>query len=356
MNWKKIIKPFREEDSRVTAPMIPWWIIFVIFGIIVLLIATQTILITEALSNHIGAMISLLTGYLIFVCMIISGAIWLVWRHIIGKPLRKIARAARKVAEGDFRVQISAPAKKRRMNEIDVLIEDFNKMIRELAGNEMLKSDFISNVSHEIKSPLSLIQSYTKALRDGVYLPGQQEQYMNTVIEATERLNIMITNILKLSKLENQQIFLERKTYPLGEQLRHCALRFMKKWQEKNIEFEIDVEDVPVHYDDTLLELVWNNLLSNAVKYTEPGGHISLTSRKEKDKVLVIVQDSGCGMDAETCRRVFEKFYQGDTSHASEGNGLGMALAKKIVDIAGGRIWVESSPGKGSKFTVELNI
>ena len=242
------------------------------------------------------------------------------------------------------------------MNEIDVLIEDFNKMIRELAGNEMLKSDFISNVSHEIKSPLSLIQSYTKALRDGAYLPGQQEQYMNTVIEATERLNIMITNILKLSKLENQQIFPERKTYPLGEQLRHCALRFMKKWQEKNIEFEIDVEDVPVHYDDTLLELVWNNLLSNAVKYTELGGHISLTSRKEKDKVLVIVQDSGCGMDAETCRRVFEKFYQGDTSHASEGNGLGMALAKKIVDIAGGRIWVESSPGKGSKFTVELNI
>ena len=116
------------------------------------------------------------------------------------------------------------------------------------------------------------------------------------------------------------------------------------------------MEDVPVHYDDTLLELVWNNLLSNAVKYTELGGHISLTSRKEKDKILVIVQDSGCGMDAETCRRVFEKFYQGDTSHASEGNGLGMTLAKKIVDIAGGRIWVESSPGKGSKFTVELNI
>ena len=356
MKWRKFVKLFKEEDPRITAPMIPWWIIFVIFGVIVLLVATQTILITEALSNHIGAMVSLLTCYLIFVCMVISGVIWLVWRRIIGKPLRKIARAARKVAEGDFSVQISASTKKRRMNEIDVLIEDFDKMIRELAGNEMLKSDFISNVSHEIKAPLSLIQSYTKALRDGVFPEGQQEQYMNTVIEATERLNVMITNILKLSKLENQQIFPDRKTYQLGEQLRHCALRFMEKWQAKNIEFEIDVEDVVVHYDDTLLELVWNNLLSNAIKYTEQGGRISLTSKKEGDKVLVMVEDSGCGMDVETCRRVFEKFYQGDTSHASEGNGLGMALAKKIVDIAGGRIWVESVLGKGSKFTVELNI
>ena len=144
---------------------------------------------------------------------------------------------------------------------------DFAKEIREKNATIPIlfitALDDLSSKQKELKSPLSLIQSYTKALRDGVYLPGQQEQYMNTVIEATERLNIMITNILKLSKLENQQIFPERKTYPLGEQLRHCALRFMKKWQEKNIEFEIDVEDVPVHYDDTLLELVWNNLLSN---------------------------------------------------------------------------------------------
>lgn len=179
---------------------------------------------------------------------------------------------------------------------------------------------------------------------------------MNTVIEATERLNIMITNILKLSKLENQQIFPERRAYPLGEQLRRCALRFMEKWQEKGIEFKIDVEDVIVRYDDELLELVWNNLLSNAVKYTQRGGHISLTSRKAGDTVLVSMEDSGCGMDEETRRRVFEKFYQGDTSHASEGNGLGMALAKKIVDISGGCIRVESEPGKGTVFTVELKI
>lgn len=355
MNWRKLFKPFKEEDPRVTAPMISWWLIFVILGAMILLVTAQTFIV-EAFLDQIGALVGVLTGYLVFVCLTLAGIIWLVWRHTAGKPLRKIARAARKVTEGDFSVQIPTSRKKRKMNEIDVLIEDFNKMNRELAGNEMLKSDFISNVSHEIKAPLSLIQSYTKALKDGAYPPEQQEQYMDTVLEATERLNIMITNILKLSKLENQQIFPERKTYQLGEQLRRCALHFMEKWQEKNIEFEIDVEDVAVHYDDTLLEIVWSNLLSNAVKYTEQGGHISLSSHKTENTVLVTVEDSGCGMDAETCRRVFEKFYQGDTSRASEGNGLGMTLAKKIVDIAGGRICVESSLGNGSKFTVELNI
>lgn len=355
MNWRKLLKPFKEEDSRVTAPMVPWWIIFVVLGIMIFLVTVQTFIV-EAFLDRIGALVGVLTAYLAFVCCTLAGVIWLVWRQTTGKPLRKIARAARKVADGDFNVQVPVSPKKRKMNEMDALIEDFNKMIRELNGNEMLKSDFISNVSHEIKSPLSLIQSYTKALRDDVVPQGQREQYMNTVIEATERLNIMISNILKLSKLENQQIFPERKTYQLGEQLRRCALRFMDKWQEKEIEFEIDVADVAVHYDDTLLELVWNNLLSNAVKYTDKGGTIRLTSRKEENKVIVVVEDSGCGMDAETCRRVFEKFYQGDTSHASEGNGLGMALAKKIVEIAGGCIRAESSLGKGSRFTVELNI
>lgn len=355
MNWRKLLKPFKEKDSRVTAPMIPWWIIFVVLGIMILLVTAQTFIV-EAFLDRIGALAGVLTAYLAFVCFTLVGVIWLVWRKTTGKPLQKIARAAKKVADGDFSVQIPVSQKKRKMNEMDVLIEDFNKMIQELNGNEMLKSDFISNVSHEIKAPLSLIQSYTKALRDDIVPQGHREQYMNTVIEATERLNIMISNILKLSKLENQQIFPERKTYQLGEQLRRCALRFMDRWQEKEIEFEIDVADVAVHYDDTLLELVWNNLLSNAVKYTDKGGTIRLTSRKEENKVIVVVEDSGCGMDAETCRRVFEKFYQGDTSHASEGNGLGMALAKKVVDIAGGCIRVESSLGKGSRFTVELNI
>ena len=355
MSWKKLLKSFKQEDSRVTAPMISWHIILIVLGIMFLLVTVQTFIV-EAYLDHIAAMVGVLTCYLVFVCLTLAGIIWLVWRETTGKPLRKLVRAARKVAEGDFTVQLQSTRKNGKMNEIDVLIEDFNKMTRELAGNEMLKSDFIANVSHEIKTPLSIIQSYTKALKDGYVPPEQQEQYMETVIETAERLSTMITNILKLSKLENQQIFLAPQTYQLGEQLRHCALGFMEKWQVKDIDFVIDVEDMAVCYDPSLMELVWNNLLSNAVKYTERGGKISFISRKVDNMVTVTVKDSGCGMDQETCRRVFEKFYQGDTSHASEGNGLGLALAKKIVDVVGGRIWVESSPGEGSVFTVKLNI
>lgn len=355
MIGKRLRRLFQRDDPRVKAPMISWRIIFVVLGIVFLLVAVQTALITHYMVEQPGAMVATLASYLTFVCLVIAGLIWLVWRQSTGKPLRRIARAARKVASGDFNVQV-AGRKKKKLNEMDVLIEDFNTMTRELAGNEILKSDFIANVSHELKTPLSIIQSYTKALKDEVVPPDQREQYLDTVLEASGRLTAMITNILKLSKLDNQQIFPAPQTYQLGEQLRQCALGFLEKWQEKGIEFSIDVADVAVCYDASLLELVWNNLLSNAIKYTEPGGSIALTSQVEEGKVTVAVRDTGCGMDEETCRRAFEKFYQGDTSRASQGNGLGLALAKKIVDIAGGRIWAESELGKGSSFFVELNI
>lgn len=355
MKKKKWFPRFEREDPRVTAPMISWRMIFIILWIMFLLVVAQTFIV-EAFLTNIGALAGVLTAYLVFVCLLLTGIIWLVWRQTTGKPLRRIARAARKVAAGDFTVELRSTGKNGKLSEIDVLIEDFNKMTRELAGNEMLKSDFIANVSHEIKTPLSIIQSYAKALRDDCAPAGQREQYLDTVAEAAGRLSAMITNILKLSKLENQQIFPVPETYQLGEQLRRCALGFMEKWQAKDIDFEIDVADVAVCCDASLMELVWNNLLSNAIKYTEPGGRISLTSRRDGDTVSVTVEDTGCGMDEETCRRVFEKFYQGDTSHADQGNGLGLALAKKIVDIAAGSIRVESAPGVGSAFTVELKL
>ena len=348
-------KKDRQKDPRITAPLISWQTALVLLGILCVLIFIQAFIL-HTFWNQIFAMVGVLSNYLILVSFLLTLMVGFFWRYVIGRPIRKIARAAQKVASGDFSVQIESKRKDGKKNEIDVLIEDFNKMTRELAGDEMLKNDFISNVSHEIKTPLSVIQSYAKALKDDAISPEQRAQYTDTILEATEKLNGMVTNILKLSKLENQQIFPVPETYQLGEQLRHCALGFMEKWQAKDISFEIDVADIAVHYDASLLELVWSNLLSNAVKFTDRGGTISLTSRVVEGAVLVIVKDSGCGMDKETRERIFEKFYQGDTSHSSEGNGLGMALVKKIVDIAGGKITVESSPGKGTAFTVELKV
>ncbi len=344
-----------QRDTRVTAPLISWKAILIIFGIMYFLVVAQAFIVAAFL-DEIPVLASILGNYLLCTCVLLAVLFGLFWRYAIGKPLRKIAGAARKVAGGDFSIQIPPTQKKGRKNEIDVLIEDFNTMTRELASNEMLKSDFIANVSHEIKAPLSIIQSYTKALKDGIAPPEQQEQYMDTIITATENLNSMITNILKLNKLENQQIFPAPETYQLGEQLRRCALSYMEQWQAKEIAFEIDVEDVAVCYDASLLELVWNNLLSNAIKFTETGGRISLTSQTRDNAVFVTIKDTGCGMDRETQARIFEKFYQGDTSRASEGNGLGLALVKKVIEIVGGEITVESTLGQGTAFTVKINL
>ena len=345
----------KQKDARVTAPLISWKAVLVIFGIMYFLIVGQAFILAAFL-DQIPVLISILGNYLLYTCILLAVLFGLFWRYAIGKPLRKIARAARRVAEGDFIVQIEAAKKRGGKNEIDILIEDFNKMTRELASNEMLKSDFIANVSHEIKAPLSVIQSYTQALKDGYAAPEQQEQYLDTIMAASQNLNSIITNILKLNKLENQQIFSAPEPYQLGEQLRRCALSYMERWQEKEIEFEIDVEDVAVCHDASLLELVWNNLLSNAIKFTERGGRISLTSRMRDSAVWVVIRDTGCGMDRETQARIFEKFYQGDTSHASQGNGLGLALVKKIMEIVGGDVTVESAPGDGTTFTVKINL
>ena len=344
-----------QPDKRVTAPLIEWKSAVIIFIIIFLVTMVQT-LILATFMNQLPVLISVLVNYLLCACIMFFVIFMIFWRYKISRPIKKLAKAARSVAKGDFSVQIEPERKDGKKNEIDVLIDDFNKMTRELAGNEMLKSDFIANVSHEIKTPLSIIGSYTKALRDDQVPQEQRSQYMDTVITATQNLNDMITNILKLNKLENQQIFSNPQTYQLGEQLRSCALSFMERWQEKNIDFEIDVADVAVSYDANLLELVWNNLLSNAIKFTQEGGRISLTSKVEGDAVSVSFKDSGCGIDEATQERIFEKFYQADESHTEQGNGLGLALVKRVTDIVGGKITVNSEPGAGSEFVVKLKI
>lgn len=351
-HWKTSRK---QEDARVTAPLISWRATLLIFAIMYLLVIGQAVVLSLYF-DPLPTLVGLLVYYLVCTCIFLAVLWGLLWQYLISKPLRQIASAARKVAEGDFSTQINALRKDGKKNEIDVLIDDFNKMVRELASNEMLKSDFIANVSHEIKAPLSIIQSYTKALKDGLVAPEQQEQYMDTVLTASRNLNSMITNILKLNKLENQQIFPVPETYQLGEQLRRCAISFMDPWQEKEISFEIDVEDVAIHYDASLLELVWNNLLSNATKFTERGGHISLISRTRNNAVYVTVRDTGCGVSEDVRARIFEKFYQGDPSHASAGNGLGLALVKRVMETVGGEISVNSTLGTGSEFTVTLSL
>ena len=238
------------------------------------------------------------------------------------------------------------------LNEI---IQCFNTMAAELGSVETLRTDFIANVSHEMKTPLAVMQNYGKLLQ----MPGLSEEkrmeYAKGVAEGSHRLADMMTNILKLNKLEKQQIYPKTEEYDLGEQLCECLLQFENVWEENDIEIETEIaDDVKVNTDQELLSLVWNNLFSNAFKFTPKGGKVTLILEATEDHAIVKVKDTGCGMSPEVGAHIFEKFYQGDTSHATQGNGLGLALVKRVVDILYGEISVESTLGKGSTFIVKF--
>lgn len=347
------LKSKKTWDERINASLISFRDYLFIFGVVFLLIVGQTFIIMGYLGQTLP-LIGTLSYYLLGTSLIITILFGVFKKYAYGKPISRIAKAARQITAGDFSARVESLRKDGRKDEIEVLIEDFNKMAEELNSVETLKSDFIANVSHELKSPLSVIQSYTMALKDRNLTSDERDKYADTVIEATQNLSFMVANMLKLNKLENQEIFVVRNRYQLGEQLRRCALFYMESWQAKNIDFHIDVEDVIVNYDESLLEIVWNNLISNAVKFTEPGGIIELSSALDEEYIYVTIKDTGCGMSVEEVERVFDKFYQVDTSHSTQGNGLGLALVKKVLQIVEGEIIIESSPNTGSTFTVKL--
>ncbi len=271
----------------------------------------------------------------------------------ITKPVREIQAGLNRVMNGDFTTQLEKFSDS--SYAYDSIIESINLMIQELAGVETLRTDFIANVSHEIKTPLAVMQNYSTLLAALDISEEERMEYANKIMEQTKRLSSLITNILKLNKLENQQIFPQMKEIDLGESVCECVLNFEQVWEEKGIGIETDIADgVMVHGDEEMLDLVWNNLMSNAMKFTERGGVVAISVREENGRGVVCFSDSGCGMDAETGKNIFRKFYQGDTSHAASGNGLGLALVKRVVDIHQGDISVKSKVGEGTTFVVKL--
>lgn len=273
----------------------------------------------------------------------------------ITKPVKRIQKGISRVIKGDFTTRIEYIKGKDSNNEFDMIITGLNKMIEELSGVETLRTDFIANVSHELKTPLAVMQNYGTLLQSPELSEKQRIEYGKAIQEQTKRLSNLVMNILKLNKLENQQIYPNVEKYYLGEQLCECMLEFESVWEDKKIEIDIDIdEEVQIEADKELLSLVWINLLSNALKFTNAKGKVFLSLHKDEQFVYVQVKDTGCGMSVETGKNIFKKFYQGDTSHATKGNGLGLALVKRVMDICGGEISVSSQLGEGSIFTVKL--
>ena len=275
-------------------------------------------------------------------------------RIMVDKPVKLITDTAEKIMNGDFSARVK-PMHGSGMQGFNNIGESINAMAEELSSVETLRTDFIANVSHEMKTPLAVMQNYGTLLQAPDLPDEKRIEYAKSITDASRRLADMMTNILKLNRLENQQIYPNPTTFDLGEQLCESLLQYESTWEKKNIEIETDIaENVTVCADAELLSLVWNNLFSNAFKFTEEGGKVTLTLTADENFATVKISDTGCGMNSEVGEHIFEKFYQGDASRSTQGNGLGLALVKRVIDITQSEIAVESAIGVGSTFSVRI--
>ncbi|MBQ8351462.1 MAG: HAMP domain-containing histidine kinase [Clostridia bacterium] len=305
--------------------------------------------------DNISAAAKLTFLNVVLISLLLTVADALRRRYTVARPVRHIAAAVEKMVQGDFSVRVKPVSRLVSDDRFNEIISCINQMAEELSGVETLRTDFVANVSHEMKTPLAVMQNYGTLLQTPGLSEEKRMEYAKAVTTASRRLSDMMTNILKLNRLENQQIYPKEEFYDLGEQLCECLLPYEQVWEEREIEIDTDLADeVLVFADRELLSLVWNNLLSNAFKFTERGGRITLSLATEGAYAVVRVRDTGCGMTAEVGAHIFEKFYQGDRSRATQGNGLGLALVKRVVDILQGEIGVESTLGEGTTFTVKI--
>lgn len=336
---------------------------FLFFLTVGFIVSCTTMLFASILANTVGFTLSpenvnaaakVTFWNVVLITFLFKMADYIRRKIMVERPTKTITEATEKIMAGDFSVRIK-PMQSSGMEGFNQIAEAINQMAEELSSLETLRTDFIANVSHEMKTPLAVMQNYGTLLQADNLPEDKRIEYAKGVTDGSRRMAEMMTNILKLNRLENQQIYPQTTEYDLGEQLCECLLQFENVWEKANIEIETDVaEDIKVKADAELLGHVWNNLFSNAFKFTPAGGTVTVTMSATEHHAIVKVKDTGCGMTAEVGAHIFEKFYQGDTSHSVQGNGLGLALVKRVIDIMQGEIGVESAVGVGTTFTVKI--
>lgn len=289
---------------------------------------------------------------LVSISVIIGTMISAIFGRVIITPIKELSAATKEVAKGNFNISVHNES----LNEIGQLTRDFNKMVKDLGSIETLRSDFVTNVSHEFKTPIASIEGCAALLQDDELCCEERKEYAKLIASSARRLSILTSNILRLSKLENQEIIAEQSEFSLDEQIRQAVLLLEPQWLVKNIDFDIDLSPITIFGSEELLMQVWLNLLNNAIKFSHNNGQIKVTLSSVGKTVVVSFADKGIGMSEETQKHIFEKFFQGNQAHSEQGNGLGLSLVKRILDLSKGQISVESKEGQGSTFTVILNV
>lgn len=267
-------------------------------------------------------------------------------------PVKKVVRGMEHVADGDFSVRLHGRSNSKEVME---MYTGFNMMAHELGAMEMLQSDFVSNVSHEFKTPINAIEGYSMLLQGSENLSEDEEQYVEKIIFNTRRLSSLVGSILLLSKLENQHITTKKSQFSLDEQIRQSIVAMEPIWSEKNVDFDVELESIGYEGNEPMMRHVWDNLIGNAIKFGPEGGLVRVSLSKKEDQIVFSVEDQGPGVADDAVKHIYDKFYQADSSHKEEGNGLGLSLVKRILTLENGSISFENLPEKGCRFTVELN-
>ncbi len=276
------------------------------------------------------------------------------------KPIEEVSQAVKKVAEGDFSVRIPRNTSRRGdypyMNELDELAENFNKMSSELNGMDYMRKDFMSNVSHEVKTPVAAITGFTEILLDGGLEEEERQEYLKLVNQESVRLSNLCENMLRMSRLDHQQIVVRTDEVRIDEQIRKCIIMLSEKWADHELQYELQLNPATIVSDADLLMQVWTNLIDNAIKYSPPNGTIRIDEACRHDELVVLIQDEGIGISAGKLEKIFDKFYQCEESHKKQGNGLGLSIVKRILELLNGSITCESTPSVGTTMSVRIPI
>ena len=289
--------------------------------------------------------------WLVFIGIILGIGTTIFLIRFLFAPVTTLSRAMKQVADGNFEVKLDT---QRGFAELREISRSFNMMTKELRATEIVQTDFVSNVSHEFKTPINAIEGYATLLQDTDISAREAAEYVDKILYNTRRLSDLVGNILLLSRVDNQGIPEKKTLYRLDEQVRTAIVALEQKWLDRECELDVELESIDYEGCEPLLYHVFDNLIGNAIKFGPRGGTVRMRLFRAAGEIIFTVEDEGPGIKEEEKKHIFNKFYQTDSSHKSEGNGLGLALVKRILELTGGRIYVENLPERGAKFTVVM--